>query len=261
MEPGQEAGLARRDTDDRCGLQDKDDAAAIVARDVEQLRDLQQKLWAESRRSVLLVLQGMDASGKDGTIRHVFTGVNPQGCRAVSFKAPTAAEAAHDFLWRVHQVVPAHGEIGIFNRSHYEDVVAACVLGVADDDTRKRRYDHITAFERLLHDAGTTTVKVFLHISPDEQRERLQKRLEQPHKRWKFNPEDLAARKQWDEYQRLYDAAITATTTKHAPWYVVPADRKWVRDAVISRLLVDTLTAMDPKFPDPPPGLDDITLA
>jgi PPK2 family polyphosphate:nucleotide phosphotransferase len=260
IEPGHDAHLGTRDAADKRGLRDRDHAKDIVATDVAQLRELQGRLWAESRRSVLLVLQGMDAAGKDGTIRHVFSGVNPQGCRVVSFKAPTAVEAAHDFLWRIHQVVPAHGEIGIFNRSHYEDVVAARVLGIVDDDTCRRRYDHITAFERQLRDAGTAVVKVLLHVSRNEQRDRLQARLDEPHKRWKFNPDDLDARKQWDEYQRLYDAAISATSTEHAPWWIVPADYKWVRDVVVSRLLVDTLTRMDPKYPDAPPGLDNLVI-
>jgi PPK2 family polyphosphate:nucleotide phosphotransferase len=207
---------------------------------------------------VLLILQGMDASGKDGTIRKVFTGVNPQGVRVVSFKAPSALELAHDFLWRVHHVVPQRGEIGIFNRSHYEDVVAARVIGAIDDATRKRRYDDIVAFERMLHHEGTTLVKVFLHISKEEQRERLEARLQNPDKRWKFNVDDLDTRKHWDEYQHLYEAAIEATSTKHAPWFVVPADRKWVRDVVIARLLVATLQDLDPQYPAPSEDLDDL---
>jgi PPK2 family polyphosphate:nucleotide phosphotransferase len=260
VEPGQASQLAKRDPTIKCGLHDKAEGSAIMAADIAQLLDLQYRLWAESRRSLLLVLQGMDASGKDGTIRHVFAGVNPLGCRAVAFKAPTAVEAARDFLWRIHLPVPAHGEIGIFNRSHYEDVVAARVLGIIDDRERKRRYERIVAFEQTLADAGTTVIKVFLHISRDEQRKRLQARLEDPKKRWKFNPDDLKARESWDDYQRLYDAAITATSTKAAPWYVVPADHKWVRNAVVSRLLVKTLHKLDPKFPPAPPGLDSLTI-
>jgi PPK2 family polyphosphate:nucleotide phosphotransferase len=222
-----------------------------VAGDREHLADLHERLWAESRRSLLLVLQGMDASGKDGTVRHVFTGVNPQGCRVVSFKAPTPRELAHDFLWRIHRQAPAAGEFGIFNRSHYEDVVAARVIGAIDDRERKGRYKRINAFEEHLTASGTTIVKCFLHISSDEQRERLQARLDDPDKRWKFNPEDLTARRQWDQYQSLYDDAISATSTKEAPWYVIPANHKWVRNVVISRLLVETLDDMGPTYPDP----------
>jgi PPK2 family polyphosphate:nucleotide phosphotransferase len=258
VEPGKPARLRERDPSSRCGLADKDEGAATVAADVERLKELQDRLWAEAQRSVLLVLQGMDTAGKDGTIRRVFSGVNPQGCRVAAFKAPTPAEAAHDFLWRVHSQVPAHGEIGIFNRSHYEDVVAARVVGVIDDERRKRRYDDIRKFERLLVDEGTTLVKVFLHISRDEQRERLQARLDDPKKRWKFNPDDLDARAKWDENHELYEAALTETSTDEAPWYVVPANRKWVRDVVVARLLVDTLERLDPRYPQPREDLDDI---
>jgi PPK2 family polyphosphate:nucleotide phosphotransferase len=260
VEPGHQAKLDERETASRWGLDDKDHAAAKMAADLERLRALQDRLWAEARRSLLLVLQGMDAAGKDGTIRHVFSGVNPQGCRVVAFKAPTPAEKAHDFLWRVHQVVPARGEIGIFNRSHYEDVVAARVIGAIDDAERKRRYDAINAFEELLHAEGSTVVKCFLHISRDEQRERLQARLDDPNKRWKFNPDDLHARKKWDEYEALYDDAISATSTKHAPWYVVPGDHKWVRNAVIAQLLVDTLERLDPRYPKPVDDIDQVRI-
>jgi PPK2 family polyphosphate:nucleotide phosphotransferase len=250
--------LADRDPASTCGLPDKDRAREMLDADIDELRDLQRRLWAEARRSVLLVLQGMDASGKDGTIRKVFTGVNPQGVRVVSFKAPSTLERAHDFLWRVHQVMPQRGEIGIFNRSHYEDVVAAQVIGVIDDKVRTRRYEHIAAFERMLHDEGTTMVKVFLHISKDEQRERLEARLQDPNKRWKFNVDDIDTRKHWDEYQHLYEEALAATSTKHAPWYVVPANRKWVRDVVVARLLVAVLRDLDPQYPAPSEDLDDL---
>src|SRR4051812_1649380 len=260
VEPGEAAKIGDRDPSSRCGLADKDEGADTIAADVERLEELQGRLWAEARRSVLLVLQGMDTAGKDGTIRRVFSGVNPQGCRVVAFKAPTPTEAAHDFLWRIHPLVPAHGEIGIFNRSHYEDVVAARVIGVIDDERRKRRYDDIRNFERLLVDEGTTIMKVFLHIGRDEQRERLQARLDDPTKRWKFNPDDLAARAKWDEYQNLYDAALAETSTDDAPWYVVPANRKWVRDVVVARLLVTTLERLDPKYPKPRADLDRVKI-
>jgi PPK2 family polyphosphate:nucleotide phosphotransferase len=256
VEPGQPAALAARDPASRCGLADKADGAQRLTADLDVLRDLQRRLYAESERSLLLVLQGMDTSGKDGTIRKVFTGVNPQGCRVAAFKAPNPTELAYDFLWRVHREVPRRGEIGIFNRSHYEDVVAARVVGAIDDEQRERRYRDIRAFEALLHDEGTTICKVFFHISRDEQRQRLQARLDDPTKRWKFDPADLDVRKRWDEYHELYEAAISATTTEHAPWYVVPADRKWVRDVVVARLLVATLARLDPQYPAPSPELD-----
>lgn len=260
VEPGAPAGLAGRDPADRLGLGAKDRAAGRLVANLDELRLWQNRLWAEGRRSLLVVLQGMDASGKDGTIRRVFSGVNPQGCRVTSFKVPTAHEDAHDYLWRVHQACPARGEIGIFNRSHYEDVVTAYVSGAIDDRRREQRFGHVRELERMLVDEGTTIVKLFLHISNDEQRARLQARLDDPEKRWKFRPDDLEARAQWDDYQRAYEAALTATSTDRAPWYVVPADRKWVRDVVVGELLVDALRTMDPCPPPAQPDLDRLTV-
>jgi PPK2 family polyphosphate:nucleotide phosphotransferase len=242
-------------TDARLGLRDKPTTAPLAQAHVERLALLQNHLWGEKRRSVLLVLQGMDAAGKDGTIRHVFSGVNPQGCKVVSFKAPNDVEADHDFLWRVHRVCPRAGEIGIFNRSHYEDVVTTHVLGLIDDDAREARFEMIRAFEHLLVSQGTAIVKVFLHISKDEQRDRLQARVDDPEKRWKFNPADITAREQWDEYQVAYAKAIRATSTDEAPWYVVPGDRKWVRNYAISSLMVEVLEEMKPQLPPEPPGV------
>jgi len=240
---------------DRLGLKDKATTAPRSQAHVERLAVLQNHLWGEHHRSVLLVLQGLDAAGKDGTIRHVFTGVNPQGCRVVSFKAPNDVEAAHDFLWRVHHVCPRAGEIGIFNRSHYEDVVTTFVLGLIDDKERRRRLRMVRDFEHLLVSQGTAVVKVFLHISKEQQRERLQARIDDPEKRWKFDPADLTAREQWDEYQLAYSRAIDATSTDEAPWYVVPADHKWVRNYAVSTLMVETLEAMKPQLPADPPGV------
>jgi PPK2 family polyphosphate:nucleotide phosphotransferase len=221
---------------------------------------LQNRLWAEHRRSVLLVLQGLDASGKDGTIRHVFGGVNPQGCRVVSFKPPNDVEAGHDFLWRVHRVCPVAGEIGIFNRSHYEDVVTTFVLGLTDRKERRRRLRMVRDFEHLLVSEGTTVVKVFLHISKDVQRERLQARVDNPEKRWKFNPADLETRSQWDEHQAAYAHAIEATSTDEVPWYVVPADYKWVRNYAISSIMVEVLEEMRPRLPVDPGGIAGIVI-
>lgn len=216
-----------------------------------QLAGLQDRLWAEARRSVLVVLQAMDAGGKDGTIKHVFRGVNPQGCRVQSFKEPTHLELAHDFLWRVHRAAPRAGEIGIFNRSHYEDVLITRVRGLISEKVWTERYELINAFEALLAHGGTTVVKLFLHISKAEQRKRFDSRLHEPRKRWKFQPSDLAERERWDAYQEAYADALTATSTDTAPWYVIPADRKWYRNWAVSRVLIDTLDRIDPQYPEP----------
>jgi PPK2 family polyphosphate:nucleotide phosphotransferase len=248
------------DPDDRLGLRDKATTAPLSRAHVERLALLQNRLWGEHRRSVLLVLQGLDAAGKDGTIRHVFSGVNPQGCRVVSFIEPNQVELAHDFLWRVHHVCPRDGEIGIFNRSHYEDVVTTYVLGLITDKERRARMRMVRDFEHLLVSQGTTIVKVFLHISKDEQRERLQARIDDPEKRWKFNPSDLETRAHWDAYQKAYASAIEATSTDEAPWYVVPADHKWVRNYAVSSLIVEVLEAMKPKLPPVAPGVAGIVV-
>jgi PPK2 family polyphosphate:nucleotide phosphotransferase len=217
----------------------------------EELADLQDRLWAEARQSLLVVLQGMDAAGKDGTISHVFRGVNPQGTRVASFKQPTTLELAHDFLWRVHQATPRAGELAIFNRSHYEDVLITRVHGLVPEATWKARYALINSFEALLADGGTTVVKLFLHISKGEQRKRFDARLSQPTKRWKFQPADLAERERWDDYQLAYADAIGATATDDARWYVIPANHKWYRNWAVSCVLIDTLTRIDPHYPEP----------
>jgi PPK2 family polyphosphate:nucleotide phosphotransferase len=217
----------------------------------EELADLQDRLWAEASRSLLVVLQALDAGGKDGTIKHVFRGVNPQGTRVTSFKVPTDLELAHDFLWRVHQAAPRRGEIGIFNRSHYEDVLVVRVHGLVPEATWKARYALINSFESLLAQDGTTVIKLFLHISKDEQRERFDLRLKEPDKRWKFQPGDLAEREHWDAYQAAYADALRETSTTTAPWYVIPADHKWYRNWAVSCILTDTLRDMDPHYPRP----------
>jgi PPK2 family polyphosphate:nucleotide phosphotransferase len=259
VEPGGKAKLADRPTGDRLGVE-KGNAQAELASRTDRLSVLQGRLYAEHKRSVLLVLQGLDASGKDGTVRRVFTGLSPQGCDVESFKAPTATEMAHDFLWRIHHALPARGEIGIFNRSHYEDVVAAEVVGVIDEEQRKRRYEHINAFEKMLADEGTSVVKLFLHVGKDEQRARLQARLDDPEKRWKFEPADLETRSKWDDYMRLYEAAINATSTKWAPWYILPADHKWVSGVAAASILLDALETLDPKIPEPVEDLAGIVI-
>jgi PPK2 family polyphosphate:nucleotide phosphotransferase len=258
--PGKRANLSKRDPGDRLGLADRETGSERLAELAGRLSVLQNRLWAESTRSVLLVLQGLDASGKDGTIRHVFTGLNPQGCRAFSFKQPTTTELAHDYLWRVHAGCPARGEIGLFNRSHYEDVVAVRVRELAPERVWKRRPRQINEFERMLTDEGTTVVKVFLHVSREKQRERLQERLENPEKSWKFRLEDLDDRARWNDYMTAYEDVIAETSTSWAPWHVVPADRNWVRNLAVAEVLVDTLERLDPRFPAPVPGLETIEI-
>ncbi len=257
---GTPAGLAERATDDKLGLGDKESARAKLEELTTALDALHDRLWAEAERSVLLVLQGMDASGKDGAIRNVLSGLNPQGCSVASFKAPTETERAHDYLWRVHALCPPRGNLGAFNRSHYEDVLAARFVGAATPEQCRLRYRHLQEFERLLADEGTTIVKVYLHISKDEQRERLQARLDNPLKSWKFNPDDLDVRKRWDEYMAVYEEVITETSTDFAPWHVVPADRKWVRDVVIASVLIETLRRLDPRVPPPDPALEGLVV-
>ncbi|WP_354702116.1 Polyphosphate:AMP/ADP phosphotransferase [Paraconexibacter sp. AEG42_29] len=225
-----------------------------------RLTELQAALYAEGSRSLLIVLQAMDAGGKDGTIRAVFAGVNPQGVRVASFKAPTANELAHDFLWRVHAQTPADGEIAVFNRSHYEDVLITRVHALVPEAVWRARYRRIRAFEELLHGEGTEIVKIMLHISRDEQRERLQERIDDPAKRWKFNEADLAERRHWDDYQAAFTDAIAATSTTAAPWYVIPGDRNWYRNWAVLTVLVETLERMDPQFPPAPDGVEGLKI-
>lgn len=214
-----------------------------------QLVELQERLYAEGKRSLLVVLQAMDAAGKDSTVRHVFGPVNPEGCQVTSFKAPSTEEHAHDYLWRVHQHTPAHGNIGVFNRSHYEETLIVKVKGWAPKDVIKKRYDHINNFEQMLVDEGTAVVKFMIHISKDYQKERLQRRLDRADKHWKFNPEDLTERGHWDEYMQEFSTTLSKCSTKDAPWYIVPAERRWFRNLLITKVLVDTLTKMDPQPP------------
>jgi PPK2 family polyphosphate:nucleotide phosphotransferase len=255
VEPGKPAGLAGRDPGNRLGLTDKTTGAEQLARIVAELRQLHDSLRAEATRSLLLILQGLDAAGKDGTIAHVLTGLNPQGCRIVSFKEPTDVELGHDYLWRVHAGCPARGELGIFDRSHYEDVVAARVRGLVPAKVWKRRFRHIREFERLLCEEGTTVVKVFLDVSRDEQASRLQERLDNPAKAWKFRVGDLDDRAHWDDYIAAYEEAISETSTDWAPWHIVPADHNWIRNLAVAELLVGALRQLDPQIPLPDPRL------
>ncbi|MFT3802700.1 MAG: polyphosphate kinase 2 family protein [Burkholderiaceae bacterium] len=233
---------------------DRSDAAKERARAESdalrgRLADWQERLYAEHRRRLLVVLQAMDTGGKDGTIRNVFRSVNAMGVKAARFEAPTRDDLARDYLWRVHAQVPATGQIGIFNRSHYEDVLTVRVNGLVPEHVWRRRYEHIRGFERLLADEGTRIVKLFLHIDQDEQRERLQARVDDPCKRWKFDDNDLSQRKHWDDYMAAYTDAIRETDAPHAPWYVIPANQKWHRDRTVLELLVRTLEDMGPQYP------------
>ena len=220
------------------------------------LRDLQELLFAEGEQKVLIVLQGIDTSGKDGTIRHVFGDVNPQGTRVANFKVPTRKELAHDYLWRVHKQTPGRGEIMIFNRSHYEDVLVVRVHNLVPPEIWEKRYRHINEFERLLADEGTTILKFFLHISKGRQAERFLSRLERPQKRWKFNPNDLVEREHWDDYQEAFEAMLSKTSTPWAPWYLIPSDRKWYRNLAIGTIIADKLQSLGMHFPAEVPDLD-----
>ena len=251
--------LAKRSTREEFGLS-KDQATAELAVAKTRIDVLQQRLYAEGRRSVLLVIQAMDAAGKDGTIRNVLAGLNPAGVNVVSFKAPAGPEARHDYLWRVHHACPERGHITVFNRSHYEDVLVVRVNELAPKAVWRKRFAHIRNFEQQLTDEGTTVVKVFLHVSKNEQARRLQARLDDPEKRWKFRLGDLDDRALWPKFQRAYEDAINETSTAACPWYVVPADSNSRRNLVVAEILLATLERLDPKIPPPEAGLDGITI-
>ncbi len=254
VKPGSKVNLAQHDPADTGGVKDKEAAEKQVQKNVERLAELQEVLYAENKRSVLLVLQGLDTAGKDGTIRHVMSGLNPMGVDVVSFKKPTEQELDHDYLWRIHKACPARGDIAVFNRSHYEDVLVVRVLNLITAAECHRRFEQINNFERMLTENGTTIIKCFLHISRAEQRERLEARLHDPLKNWKFQPEDLEVRKHWNAYMgkgRAYEQMLTATSTAAAPWHIIPADKKWFRNIAVSTLLVSTLEGMRLKMPKP----------
>jgi len=261
VRPGSTAKLARRDPADLLGIADaKRRGRARAERSTARIAELQEVLWAEGKHSLLIVLQGLDASGKDGATRQLLTGVNPQGTQVTSFKAPTSVELGHDFLWRIHQALPPRGTIGVFNRSHYEDVVTTQQLGLIDGREAERRCRAVNEFERHLTDQGTAILKVFLHLSKEEQRIRLQERIDDPRKHWKMDLLDLETRLHFDELNRLYDKAIAATSTDYAPWHVVPADRKWVRDVVIGELAVAALEGLRPQVPPANPAFDGLVV-
>ncbi len=265
LPPGEPVRLAEHDPSDTAGL-DRDRATALLDEGAERMAELQERLFAHGRWAVLLVLQGMDASGKDGAIKRLAAGLNPQGLRVTSFGAPTSTELAHDFLWRIHQAVPPRGSVGVFNRSHYEDVLVPRVDAAVrarlrlpaermDDGLWDRRLADIVAFERSLSDEGVVVVKAFLNISRGEQRERLLARMDDPDKQWKFDPADYDARDLWTDYQAAYEAAITATNAPHAPWYVIPADRKWLARLAVQQVVLGALKGLDLTLPPLSPAV------
>jgi PPK2 family polyphosphate:nucleotide phosphotransferase len=260
VEPGRPLRLADTDPDDSEDYAGKKDVADGLKRQRDRISDLQARLYGERRRSLLIVLQAMDTGGKDGTIKGVFAGVNPQGCQVWSFKAPSNEEADHDFLWRYHQKVPPRGMIHIFNRSHYEDVLVVRVKKLVPEDVWQPRYEAINQFEHALTLAGVTVLKFYLHISKGEQKRRLESRLADPDKNWKFSSNDLKERAYWDDYQAAFEASVNQCSTAYAPWYVVPANKKWYRNLVVARTIADTLEAMDPRYPPAEPGLDSVAV-
>jgi PPK2 family polyphosphate:nucleotide phosphotransferase len=261
VKPGTKVDLRKIDSDDVSEAPgDKEATVAASERLVERLAELQDILWARQSERLLVVLQGIDTSGKGGTVEHVFGAVNPAGLRVTSFKAPSESELARDYLWRVHANVPQDGEIAVFDRSHYEDVSAVRVLGLVPEKQWKKRFDHINEFERMLSDEGTTIVKILLHISKDEQKERLEARLREPHKQYKFRLGDLDARKQWDDYQEAFADMVERTSTEHAPWHIVPADKKWYRNWAVATIITGLLEDMELSWPESPDDLTDVVV-
>jgi len=248
VKPGSRVDLATFDAAETFGRQ-KDAAEADLDKVLERLTDLQARLWAEARHAVLVVIQGIDAAGKDGTIRIIAGAFNPQGTPVTSFKVPSPLELSHDYLWRVHQHMPGKGEIGIFNRSHYEEVLIVRVHEIVPQERWRKRYEHLRDFEKMLTDEGVTIVKFFLAIDREEQRQRFQERVDDPAKRWKFSFGDLEERKRWDDYRAAFEEMLEETSTKPAPWYLVPANRNWLRNLAVGEILADTLDGLKPTYP------------
>lgn len=258
--PGKKIKLDDWDPEDTLGWEKGRAMKASLEKTIEKLDSLQYLLYAERKHALLIVLQGLDAAGKDGTIRHVMSGVNPQGCRVTSFKKPTSEELAHDFLWRVHKAVPPAGDIGIFNRSHYEDVLVARVHNLVPKGVWSQRYHQINDFECMLEENGVKILKFFLHISKDEQKRRFQQRIDDTNRQWKISESDFAERKYWAEYTEAYEAALTKCSTEHAPWYVIPSNKKWFRNLAVSHIIVETLEDLRMKFPAPTMDVSKIKL-
>lgn len=254
VHPGKKVKLHKYDPDDTLGWEKDDDTKDSLDKTLKRIDNLQYLMYAEKKRALLVVLQALDTGGKDGTIRHVMSGVNPQGCRVVSFKAPSPEEAAHDFLWRVHKAVPEVGEIGIFNRSHYEDVLVVRVHDLVPKEVWSRRYGEINAFEEHLSENRVKILKFFLHISKDEQKKRMMERIDDRNKRWKISEADFRERKFWDEYVSAYEDVLERCSTKHAPWFIIPANKKWFRNLAVSHVIAEALEGMNMKFP--PPSVD-----
>lgn len=258
--PGVPVNIRELPTNGKEFHDDRDQAERDFRKLRKEFIDMQARLYAEDRHSVLIVLQAMDAGGKDGTIRKILQGVNPQGVRVNSFKAPTKNELARDYLWRIHKVVPARGMVGVFNRSHYEDVLVVRVENIVPETVWRKRYNQINEFEELLSENGTTILKFFLHISPDEQRERFQERLDIPDKHWKFSLEDLVKRKQWDDYMEAYEEMLNRCSTPCAPWHVIPANQKWYRNLAIMKTIVHRIRELNPQYPEQQDDLDNVVI-
>jgi PPK2 family polyphosphate:nucleotide phosphotransferase len=261
VSPGTKVRLSDWDPDDKSAFKgDKEQGRIEIEKLNHRLEELQELLYAEHKHKVLVILQAMDTGGKDGAIRHVFEGVNPQGTRVANFKEPSEEELDHDYLWRVHKQVPGKGELTIFNRSHYEEVLIVRVHKLVPVETWKQRYDQINAFEQMLVENGTTILKFYLHIDQDEQKKRLQARLDEPSKHWKFRLGDLEERKLWPDYMQAYEDMLNKTSSETAPWYIIPANRKWYRDLVISSVLVETLEGLKMRFPEPEEDLEGVVV-
>jgi PPK2 family polyphosphate:nucleotide phosphotransferase len=254
VKPGKKVKLAHYDADETLGWQKSRKVKHALAKACKKLDDLQYLMYAERKRALLIVFQGLDAAGKDGTIRHVMSGINPQGCRVTSFKEPSPEEAAHDFLWRVHVAVPKVGDFGVFNRSHYEDVLVVRVHNLVPKEIWSKRYDQINDFEEMLATNRVKILKFFLHISKDEQRKRFLDRINDPTKQWKASEADFTERKYWDEYQQAYEAVFDRCSTSYAPWFIIPSNKKWFRNLAVSNIIVETLEKMKMKLP--PPTID-----
>jgi len=252
--PDKKINLEKYDPADTLGYDNDKKTEAKLEKQLKRLDELQNLFYAEKKRALLIVLQGMDAAGKDGTVRHVMSGVSPQGCSVKSFKVPNSEELAHDFLWRIHKAVPEKGMFGIFNRSHYEDVLVVRVHKLVPKDVWKSRYDQINRFEKNLAANDVKLLKFFLHISREEQEKRFQERLHDPRKKWKFSKADAAERKRWDDYVTAYEAVLSRCSTEYAPWFIIPSDHKWFRNLAISRIIVETLEEFDMHYPKSPQG-------
>jgi len=258
VEPGSRVKLDRIDPSDTAGIRNKKAALKRIEQCKQQLTELQYKIYAEGKQSLLIVLQAMDAGGKDGTINHVLAPMNPQGCRVHAFKVPSAEERAHDFLWRIHKAAPKNGEVVIFNRSHYEDVLIARVHNLVPKSVWSKRYEYINHFEQLLASHHTRIVKFYLHIDKQEQLHRFEKRLAEPEKHWKISDSDYSERRYWEDYQRAFQDALSKCSTKQAPWYVIPSNHKWFRNLAVSQILVETMKAMKPQIPEPSVDIGEI---